>query len=162
MSSFLNTTDASIHRPMCKQPLNLTPVISWPVRRHFKATKFKLVTKIPYRTLVNSNWSCLWWRLDSKVWGVIVVNKRLCILTQWATKTHDGTVFGISWRQTGTLVLLSKTKGLTIKISKYCAGCFSMNINHLIFVHHIVLSISQYPYVDSYIWPSFIEIWGRD
>ena len=97
------------------------------------------------------------WLLDSKVWGVIVVNKRQCILTQWATKTHDGTVFGISWRQTGTLVLLSKTKGLTIKISKYCAGCFSMNINHLIFVHHIVLSISQYPYVDSYIWPPFIE-----
>ena len=87
------------------------------------------------------------WLLDSNVWGVIIVNKRLCILTQWATKTHDGTVFGISWRQTGTLVLLSKTKGLTIKISKYCAGCFSMNINHLIFVHHIVLSISQYPYI---------------
>ena len=35
-----------------------------------------------------------------------------------------------------------------------------MNINHLIFVHHIVLSISQYQYVDSYIWPSFIEILG--
>ena len=150
---------------MCKQPLNPTPVKSWPVRRHFKATKFKLVTKIPYRTLVNSNWSCLWWRLfgylipRSEVWSSSI---RDCILTQWATKTHDATVFGISWRQTGTLVLLSKTKGLTIKISKYCAGCFSMNINHLIFVHHIVLSISQYPYVDSYIWPSFIEIWGRD
>ena len=27
---------------------------------------------------------------------------------------------------------------------------------------HIVLSISQYQYVDSYIWPSFIEILGRD
>ena len=59
-------------------------------------------------------------------------------------------------------VLLSKTKGVTIKISKYCAGCFPMNINHLIFVHHIVFSISQYQYVDSYIWPSFIEILGRD
>ena len=57
----------------------------------------------------------------------------------------------------GTLVLLSKTKGVTIKISKYCAGCFSININH-----HIVLSISQYQYADSYIWPSFIEILGRD
>ena len=29
------------------------------------------------------------WLLDSKVWGVIVVNKRLCILTQQAMKTHD-------------------------------------------------------------------------
>ena len=37
-----------------------------------------------------------------------------------------------------------------------------MNIDHLIFVHHIVLSISQYQYVDSYIWPSFIEILDRD
>ena len=46
-----------------QQPLNPNPAISWPVRRHFKATKFKLVTKIPYRTLVNSNLSCLWWRL---------------------------------------------------------------------------------------------------
>ena len=100
------------------------------------------------------------WLLDSKVWGVIVVNKRLCILTHCATKTHAATVFGISWRQTGTLVLLSKTNGVTIKTSKYCAGCFSMNINHLIFVHHIVWSISQYQYVDSYIWPSFIEILG--
>ena len=65
MSSFPNTTDASIYRPMCKHPLNPTPVISWPVRRHFKATgpKLKLVTKIPYRTLVNSNWLCLWRRL---------------------------------------------------------------------------------------------------
>ena len=59
-------------------------------------------------------------------------------------ETHDATVLGISWRQTGKLVLLSKTKDSTIRISKYCVGCFSMNINHLIFVHHIVLSIIQY------------------
>ena len=65
------------------------------------------------------------WLLDSKVWGVIVVNKRLCILTQWATKKHDGTVFGISWRQTGTLVLLSKTKGLTIKNIEILCWMFS-------------------------------------
>ena len=45
---------------------------------------------------------------------------------------------------------------------KYFAGCFPMNIIHLIFARHIVLSISQYQYVDSYIWPSFIEIRGRD
>ena len=51
-------------------------------------------------------------------------------------ETHDATVFGISW-QTGKLVLLSKIKDVTIKISKYCVECFSMNINHLIFVHHI-------------------------
>ena len=55
------------------------------------------------------------WLVDSKVWGMIVVNKRLC-LTRWPTKTHDATVFGISWRQTWTLMLLSKTKGVTIKI----------------------------------------------
>ena len=127
MSSFPNTTDTSIHRPMCKQPLNPTPVISWPVRRHFKATKFKLMTKIPYRTLVNSNWSCLWWRLfgylirRSVVWSSSI---RDCVFWHNEPRKHTtgrcsvfhDTTTTTTWRQTGTLVLLSKTRAW---LSKY-------------------------------------------
>ena len=54
------------------------------------------------------------WLLDSKVWGVIVVNKILCILTQQAMKTHDMTV--VHDDKTGKIVLLSKTKDVIIKI----------------------------------------------
>ena len=88
--------------------------------------------------------------------------QRTCILTRCSTKTHGATLFGSSWDKAEKLVLLSKTKDVTIKMWKYCAEWFSININHRIFVHHIVFNVSQCRYVDSYILLSFNEILGRD
>ena len=53
--------------------------------------------------------------------------------------------------KTGKFVLLSQTNDMTIRMVKYCTKCFSVNINHRIFIHQIFVNISRYQYVDSYI-----------
>ena len=41
--------------------------------------------------------------------------------------------------QNMTFIKIYKTKDVTIKKSKWCAECFSIDIRHHIFVHHVIL-----------------------
>ena len=167
MSSFPNTTEARIpcvnnHWIRTRWYRGWRGVISLQLNLN-SATKTG--TKTTYRMLISSNWSCLWWWLfgyfirRAWVWSSSI---RDCVLD---TMTHENTWRdGIRYFMTTNLNACAtlQNQGRDYQNIEILCWMFFNEHKALHFVHHIVWSISQYQYVDSYIWPSFIEILGRD
>ena len=85
-----------------------------------KQLNVNAVTKTPYRMLVSSNWSCLWWWLfgylirRSGVWSSSIRDSVFWRNKPWKHMTWRYSV--VHDDKTGKIVLLSKTKDVIIKI----------------------------------------------
>ena len=152
---------------MCKQPLNPKPrwYRGW---RGVISLQLNLnsATKTPYRMLVSSNWSCLWWWLfgylirRSGVWSLSI---RDCVFDTMTHKNtwRDGILYFMTTNLNACATLQNQGRDY-INIEILCWMFFDEHKPPYCRTPHCFKSISQYQYVDSYIWLSFIEILGRE